>query len=356
MNGTIYSGLKLFLFPDRLAAFKAGKLPAPVHVRIKPTNLCNHNCWYCAYRNDSLALGDEMIERNSIPEDKMFEIVDDLIAMDVRAVTFSGGGEPLLYKPLPRVIERLAAGGIRVAALTNGANLKGAMADTLAVHATWVRISLDAWDDKSYQASRGIRGGAFSQLLRNISAFRERGDSCVLGASMIVGVDNAAHLYDVCAKLKKSGIAHVKISGVVVGNDAAANNGYHAPIRAVVTEEIARIRAELEDGTFSIFDHYHELEERFAKSYRICPSLAFLTVIGADLNVYTCQDKAYTSAGRLGSIRECRFADLWGSAETRAKVFSFDPSRACPHHCVSHRKNLAALDFLSLDEEHGYFV
>jgi hypothetical protein len=41
MPGRIYSSLKPFLYPERLAAIAAGDVPAPVHVRIKPTNVCN---------------------------------------------------------------------------------------------------------------------------------------------------------------------------------------------------------------------------------------------------------------------------------------------------------------------------
>ena len=92
-------------------AWRTNSVVAPVHVRIKPINRCNHNCWYCAYRFDDLKLGEDMVESDVLPKDKMFEIVDDLIDMDVKAVTFSGGGEPLIYKPLPDVVEKLAAGG-----------------------------------------------------------------------------------------------------------------------------------------------------------------------------------------------------------------------------------------------------
>ena len=56
-----------------------------------------------------------MVESDILPKEKALEIVEDLIDMKVKAVTFSGGGEPLIYKPLPDVIERLAGGGIRVA-------------------------------------------------------------------------------------------------------------------------------------------------------------------------------------------------------------------------------------------------
>ena len=82
-----------------------------------------------------------MREQDSIPTEKMLTLAHEFVEMGVKAVTFSGGGEPLLYKPLPEVIDILAAGGIRVAALSNGANLKGRMADAFAQHGTWIRIS-----------------------------------------------------------------------------------------------------------------------------------------------------------------------------------------------------------------------
>jgi 2-iminoacetate synthase ThiH len=83
-----YSNLKFLGHDSHLKALKDSAVVAPVHVRIKPTNLCNHDCCYCTYRVGSLRLGEDMREADSIPPAKMMEIVDDLIAMMVRAVTF----------------------------------------------------------------------------------------------------------------------------------------------------------------------------------------------------------------------------------------------------------------------------
>ncbi|MBK4722877.1 radical SAM protein [Azospirillum sp. YIM DDC1] len=351
----LYSNLKFLRYSDRLAALADGRVAAPVHVRIKPINRCNHNCWYCAYRVDDLALGEDMNLDDRIPTDKMFEIVDDLIGMGVQAVTFSGGGEPLLYKELPEVVRRLAAGGVKVATLTNGSNLKGAMADAFAAHGTWVRISIDAWDDASYTASRGAPAGAFTKLTGNIRAFTARGTSCVLGVSLIVGEANHTHITEVCALLKDAGVNHVKISGAVVSNDVCENNLYHRRIAGEVGRQIARAE-ELNDDRFTIVNHYHELEERFEKDYRSCPFLQFLTVIGADCRVYTCQDKAYTDSGLLGSIAGRSFKEFWYSGENHARLYGLDPSQSCRHHCVAHQKNLVLTEFLTTDSDHARFV
>lgn len=352
---TLYSSLKFLKFQDHIAALSERRVAVPVHVRVKPTNVCNHNCWYCAYRTDDLALGGEMVEKDSIPEARMVALAKEFVEIGVKAVTFSGGGEPLLYKPLPDVIEILGEGGVRVATLSNGSNLKGRVADVFAKYGTWVRISLEAWDNESYTKSRGAKPNDFSRLLDNMRAFTARDTQCVLGVSLIVGQDNATHVAEICALMKDCGVNHVKVSGAVISNDAAGNNIYHQPIKAEVARQIA-LAWQLSDSSFSVINHYHELESRFDKAYTWCPFLQFLTVVGADQQVYTCQDKAYTDSGRMGSIADRSFADFWYSEENQRFLYEFDPSVRCAHHCVSHTKNLALHDYLSLEKEHAFFV
>jgi hypothetical protein len=45
---TLYSSLKFLHFHDHLESIKSNQIIAPVHIRIKPINNCNHDCWYCA--------------------------------------------------------------------------------------------------------------------------------------------------------------------------------------------------------------------------------------------------------------------------------------------------------------------
>jgi len=350
-----YSNLKFLRYPDRLRAIETQTVSAPVHVRIKPINHCNHSCWYCAYRADQLQLGDGMDLKDRLPEEKMLELIDDLIDMGVEAVTFSGGGEPLLYKPLPDAIKKLATSGIRVAALSNGSNLKGRVADAMAEHGTWIRISIDAWDDKSYAKSRGIKEGAFTQVMANIHQFTARQSGCALGVSFIVGRDNVNHIFDACQLVKVAGAGHVKVSAAVVSNDMHENNLYHRAIMETATDQIERAAALSDDG-FAVINHYHETDERFDKDYDICPYLQFLTVIGADCSVYSCQDKAYNQSGLMGSIKDRSFKEFWYSDENRQRLYGLNPARDCRHHCMTHAKNLAIMEYLSVDPEHGRFV
>jgi MoaA/NifB/PqqE/SkfB family radical SAM enzyme len=355
--GLLYTRMKIFHFREKLDSLRqeSDLILPPLHVRIKPTNACNHNCRYCAYRTDNLQLGKDMNLQDVIPRDRMMEIVDDLAEMRVRAVTFSGGGDPFCYPHLLETAECLAEKGIRFAALTNGARLTGKVGEMFANHATWLRISMDGWDDDSYVAYRGCPTGEFKRILTNMEAFKRIGGSCYLGVSIVVDQCNHDHIFDLIRMLKNVGVDSVKVSPCIVSNSSSENNRYHQPIFPVVKEQMAQAVATFACQGFEIFDSYHTQLESFSKGYHWCPSLQITPVIGADLQVYACHDKAYNLAnGALGSIRDICFKDFWFG--NRGKFFNINPSIDCSHHCVVDASNCQILEYLDADFNHLGFV
>ena len=106
---------------------------------------------------------------------------------------------------------------------------------------------------------------------------------------------------------------------------------------------------------FEIFDSYHTQLESFAKPYRWCSYSQILPVIGADLNIYPCQDKAYNlDEGLIGSTKNIRFKNFWFSDKN--KFFKIDPSIHCDHHCVANEKNKIVLEYLGVNKEHLDFI
>ncbi|MEQ8249346.1 MAG: radical SAM protein [Alphaproteobacteria bacterium] len=355
MHRNVYSSLKFFHHPDRMEALAAGRHLGPLHVRIKPTNVCNHDCYFCAYRSDGLSLGSTMQVRDRIPQAKMKEIVEDLIAIGTKAVTFSGGGEPLLYPHLAESAERLAGAGIGIGVLTNGSQLRGRLAQTLARTASWVRVSIDGWDSASYARNRNVPLHSFERVLENMAAFSKMDGDCTLGASVIVDSGNAEHLFDLAQRLKSAGAEHVKLSPCIVSESAAGNAAHHRQFANVVRSEIARCQT-LAASDFAVVDHYHfEPDPADEMRHPHCPMTRLLTVIGADCSVYTCQDKAYTDAGRIGTIQDRRFSDLWLDDSTVSWLDNFD-ARTCTHHCVAATKNRLLNDFIDVDRSHVAFV
>jgi len=356
----LYNNAKIFHFRDKLASLATGRLTSPIHIRLKPTNRCNHRCGYCCYRNKSLFLSELMHERDEIPHEKMEEIIADLGRMGVKAVTFSGGGEPLCYPHIVESIRGLLAQRVKVALLTNGALLAGDVAELLAEHGAWVRVSMDAADPESYARARGVGPREFARVCENVRRFAGTpARKCVLGLNLIVTRENSGSVRAFLEQAKDMGADHVKVSGAVVSTRPDENTAYLAPFFEAVKQQIREAAARLSDARFSVVDKFHmpvSALEAYERAYTRCPFAQCLAVIAADQNVYTCQDKAYTRSGLLGSIRTCSFRELWNSERLHRRLFALDPSRECRHHCVAHAKNLALLDYMEADAEHLDFV
>lgn len=355
--GLLYSQMKIFHFKEKLDSLPedSGIHSPPLHIRIKPTNVCAHSCSYCAYTASNLQLGKDMNERDSIPKAKMLEIIDDLAEMGVGAVTFSGGGDPFYYPHLLDAVNKLSATKVKFACLTNGARLKGELADVFAERGSWLRISIDGWDAKSYAQYRGIGEGEFDIVMKNIESFKRLGGDCYLGAVIVVDKKNAEHIFELASKLREAGVDSVKISPCIVSNDGRQNNEYHSPIYESVKAQALRVAQESAGEDFEVFDSYHLLEEKFTKKYTWCPYLQILPVIAADQVVYSCHDKAYNlDCGVLGSIKDRRFKDFWMSDKSR--LYKINPSVDCDHHCAVNGHNQLIWKYLMINKDHLEFV
>ena len=312
----LYSKMKIFHFKDKLDSLPVKKnlvLP-PLHIRIKPTNVCSHNCWYCGYRRENIQLGKDMVKKDYIPREKMMEIIDDILDMGVRAVTFSGGGDPFDYSFLLEGIKKLSRSPIKFASLTNG-----------------------------------------TKFMKNIENFKEMEGRCLLGIYVIIDNKNASHIYGLIKRLKDIGVDSVKLAPCLVSDSGKENNKYHAQIFNLVKEQVQKAIEEFAGEGFEIFDSYHEQLETFKKDYKWCPYIQINPVIGADLNVYSCHDKAYNlEEGLIGSIKKQSFKDFWFLDKNN--FFRIDPTIHCNHHCVVNEKNKLILDYLNADEGHLEFV
>lgn len=353
-NTTPYSQLKIFYHQEVLKSLLEGKRCNPLYIRIKPTNRCNHNCEYCHYRNAYLNL-DEYNPMDEIPREKMLEIIGDMVLMKVKAVTFSGGGEPLLYPYIEETMENILKAGIDLSIITNGCLLKGKKAMLLA-KAKWVRISVESINDDEYCAVRGIKKGSFVELCQNIKNFAEiKQDSCELGINVVVGKDNYKELRDIAHLMKNLGVNHVKYSPLIT-NDA---NGYHEEIKDKVTEVLNELQKEMETDRFKIINLYtgdFANSVMFERQYSKCPMKEFVCVIGANSKVYYCHDKAYLSNGRVCDLSNQSLKETWWSDKVTELFDRFDAMKCCKQHCVYDSRNELLNSFLEMDKNHVNFI
>jgi len=104
----------------------------PVHIQLNLTNKCNLSCSFCSCQN--------RVKTIELDFHKAEKIIDTYAKLGCQAVTITGGGEPTLYKELPKIIKLFKQSGIKIGLVTNGINIDE-ISDLDMV--TWIRVSFD---------------------------------------------------------------------------------------------------------------------------------------------------------------------------------------------------------------------
>ena len=78
--------------------------------------------------------------------------------------------------------------------------------------------------------------------------------------------------------------------------------------------------------------------------------MQIVPVVAADYNVYACHNKAYDAKGKIGSIADRRFKDLWFSPEAKTFFEQLDPTKVCQHQCANDEKNLLIHDIMGAQD------
>lgn len=352
-KATPYSNLKIFAHLQELQRVKDGERIAPIYVRIKPTNRCNQNCYYCHYKNPYLTL-DQYRASDEIKKDKMLEIIQDFKDIGVKAVTFSGGGEPLVYSYIEEAMEQMLKAEIDLSIITNGSLLYGRKAELLS-EAKWVRISLESGCSKTYSKIRGVNENEFRKICDNIEKFvYNKKPNCELGINCVVGPQNYQEVYQTGKLMEQLGVNHIKFTALM-GNDAEK---MHEPFKTEVIRQIHKLEDE-SNKDFHIINLYESDFEQnavFGRNYNFCAIKDYVTVIAANSKIYFCHDKAYLSEGEIGDISEKTFKEVWFSEKTNQKFQLFNPEEKCRHHCVYDERNQLLNKYYSLDNQHINFI
>lgn len=353
-----YSSVKIFHHKAALDAMEQGKGSAPFYVRIKPTNICNHHCAYCTYGSGDT--GNKTENRDSIrhtdmiPRDKMLEMIDDMGNMGVKAVTFSGGGEPLTYPYMKEAAAELKRRNIELSLISNGQLLKGELAEAF-YDAKWVRISFDSPNAAEYAKLRGISEKSYEEVVKNISDFaRNKNKTCVLGVNFVISKSNYRRVYEAARLLKSLGVNHVKFAAVI-----SNEKKYHESIKDKTLEQIYGAMQELSSGDFQIINSYENecMDKNFSiQPFSTCYTCRLVTVIAADQKLYLCHTRAYDSDAVLSDLRETSFREAWYAEETQKKLAGFNPRRECKNFCVYEERNQLIQAYFDVNYDHINFI
>ena len=135
-----------------LGAMLKTNILAPIHATFNITNKCQLSCPYCGLKDRDVQQQDMWLE----------DFVSHVQALDrygsLKAITFSGGGEPLMSRHFQNMALWCISKNYKMGLVTNGINLSSFSASLLQEF-KWIRISFDSSRKKFPKIPEGVEVG-----------------------------------------------------------------------------------------------------------------------------------------------------------------------------------------------------
>jgi len=310
-----FKSSKILCHPDRMSNFVKGERVMPVLYEFDLTNRCNHRCIDCI----GWATGE--MDRVEISTYLALNIIREISFAGGKAVTFTGGGEPTLHPDFVRILESAKKYHLDIGLMTNGSKINKNLASFLAETCSWVRISLDAWDDESFSVTHRVSGfDKICEGIKILSSFRER---CTVGVGFLTNAYTSNGMFKATKLVKELGADYIQF------------RPYHNDPTSVLNT-IIYCRNYCEDKNFKVLcneDKYKQMHEGVDdRGYDKCYANTFVGIITADANMYPCCHLRGIKKYIYGSLNKNGILEILNS-ENRDKVDATLDFTYCPRLC-----------------------
>lgn len=361
MTTSAYSDLKAAWHLDKIGEMRLGRQTVPSQVQLILSDLCNQDCHFCSYRmsngfsSEQFGEDGNMNPNRKITTFKALEILDDCASLGVKAIQFTGGGEPTVHPDHLPIFLYAQSRGMETSLVTNGVLFREGWEQILP-RMKWVRVSVDASNANEYAAVRRVKPELYERVLDNITALaheiKMQGTDCLLGVGYVITRENWSDAYEGVLRIRATGAANVRLSAMFSTEGASYYDGVYDNIKA----EIERIK-ELATDEFSVVDLFGDRIAdlvQHAPDYEFCGYQQFNCYIGGNLRVYRCCTTAYTQHGEVGDLTHQTLASWFYSKQKKDAYDSFD-ARSCST-CQFNGKNRVINYLVQIDPTHVNFV
>lgn len=334
-----FNSLKILVHADRLEAVAKGEFPYPLDWHIYPSNVCNHKCTWCMFRQNTPdgAEGEQFKYRVKLSRTVLMQAVADAAETGAKLIHFSGGGEPLLNKHTIEAMRFANELGLEVALSTNGRLLTPEVASL--VHN--VRVSLNAgtreqhW--KTNHGSDERDPGDWEIILENVRGCvpHARRD---FGLGFVVDYANWHDIYPFCEVASETGAHFVHIRPAFYYEESKDAQVRQSMPHALIECERAKKAFGEKLQIFSITEKFEGYWT--PRAYSQCHAVKTGIVLCATGDFAVCQDRTDLRFGSGYSLGK-PFREIWGSEEHRcllSKICDGNELDRCPR-CVWNGRN-----------------
>jgi radical SAM protein with 4Fe4S-binding SPASM domain len=325
----------------RLAELQSNGDTFPVLIEINPTNRCNEACRWCISGNIHVSNPAMTAEERAAslrviamspavsghPERETDLVLGALTrflleaqALGLKAVTWSGGGEPTTYKHILDAVQATANAGLEQGLMTNGL-YPSSYVPVLGTHLRWLRVSLDTLDPEKYAYHKRSKG--LAAVLRNIEHVVQY--PARVGINMNLAAWNVGELRAMAEWSRDVGASYFQVRPTLgLPFELRDNEPYREQPRREWLDQVKPLLHDVESIRSEGFrvcvswDKFKDLEDpSFGRSYKQCLSHHFVCVLNANGDLCVCMYHLRDERFSFGNIYEQSVADIWRGQKRR---------------------------------------
>jgi len=332
---------------DRVVEFLETGNTSPVLVEVDPSNACNHGCYFCisSYIHLPESRHLETFDRSQMPQDMMMTLCQDLIDMDVRAINWTGGGEPTLNRHTKEAIKLVGDNSeIKMGMFTNGTLFdRWDMFDVLVDYMTWVRISVDAGGREAYNSIRRAKDNDdWDKMVSNLDTLikvnNSKGRKLDLGVGFVITPDTYEGILGFAQHFVDLDIDYCQFKPEVVNREREGGiqrdiDFWNDKVEPLLEKAKAILGDKFQINGYKLDDLEND-PSFYGRNYKKCLGSQIQPLVGADGHVYVCTNHRGYKQYSYGHLGDKSFKEIWHDLDTRRKIMHQIDDVECFSNCT----------------------
>lgn len=284
-------GTKITLH-TQFARHLAGERVYPVGLEISPSGICQASCGFCWFANT----GELGHHRNvMLDTHRLAEVLTEASALGVKAITWTGGGEPSLHPDIKKLVDLVRHLGMRQGMFTNALSRPKYDAARL----DWVRVTMTdrPWQEEHIKA---LRPAANVSIAFNYAGPRDN-----------------AYLTETLAVAGRCGVDYVQLRPALA---------FHGATVEITPPAVSHPLLHVTDYKFE--------EARKKHGYDRCEGYHFVPFLWEDGNLDVCAYMRKHDGYRLGNVYKQTLREIIDAAPPSVPVH-----KKCQICCKLHEIN-----------------
>ncbi|WP_313134207.1 radical SAM/SPASM domain-containing protein [Anaerocolumna sp.] len=300
---------------EQMLMIKNGEVIAPFLVELHLTNACNHNCKWCIYSD--IRKGDNSF----ITYEKAKKLVKSIKNTGCESIVFSGGGDPLTHKNVEDIIKYAYTLGMEIILITNGGCLNRCNINKLSEHISLLRISVDSYDDMSYNSIHHPKSHSetFSSLSESIKEFVRVKNKTKVILSYILDNESIIGL---------SKFVHKAIELQVDGIDIKTEHNLTYTNKKMLIKKAHEYLEDINVESMEVKFDSVKRRKKFVENLWV--GLCYTCIIEANGNIYPCCHTIEDDY-LIGNVNDESFENIWYGKRHKDMVKEYYAKKqSCP--------------------------